>query len=130
LRQRVSRDSATGWRTDRESAEAIAALFWEDARLEFNGLHRGSEAIRQCYDSWIKTARDPVEGLRHLIYRPRIEIDGDRARAETYVDADCHVRKSGRTIQLRAVYRDQLSKRNGEWRFSERCIENMRSLGG
>ncbi len=113
---------------DRASAEDIAALFWEDARLEFNGLHEGGEAIRQCYENWIKTARDPVEGLRHLIYVPRIAVDGDRAEAETYVDADCHVRKSGRVIQLRALYRDVLTKRSGEWRFFHRRIVNMRSL--
>jgi len=70
-----------------------------------------------------------VEGLRHLVYVPRIEIDGDLAVAETYVDADCHVRKSGRTIHLRALYQDQLSRRNGEWRLSERRIVNMRNLG-
>lgn len=114
---------------DRDSAETIASLFWEDARLEFNGPHEGSEAIRQCYDEWIKTMRDPVEGLRHLIYVPRIDIDGDRAVAETYVNADAHARKSGRFIQLRAVYRDQLTKRNGEWRFSERHIVAMRGPG-
>ncbi len=113
---------------DRDSAEAIANLFWEDARLEFNGVYEGRSAIRQCYDDWIKSARDPVEGLRHLIYIPRVEIDGDHAMAETYVDADCHVRKSGRAIRLRATYRDRLQRRNGEWRFAERCIVNMRSL--
>jgi hypothetical protein len=114
---------------DRDSADDIAALFWEDARLEFNGVHQGGEAIRQCYENWIKTARDPVDGLRHLIYVPRIEIEGERAEAETYVDADCHLRKNGRVIQLRALYQDRLSKRSGEWRFSERRIVNMRGLG-
>lgn len=113
---------------DRESAGEIASLFWEDARLEFNGVHHGFEEIRRCYDDWIKKMRDPVEGLRHLIYVPRIHIDGDRAAAETYVDADAHVRKSGRSVRLRALYRDRLAKRNGEWRFSERLIVGMRNL--
>lgn len=31
---------------DRDSAEEIAALFWEYARLEFNGVREGAEAIR------------------------------------------------------------------------------------
>ncbi len=113
---------------DRDTAEEIAALFWDDARLDFNGSYTGREEIRQCYAEWIRKARDPVEGLRHLIYVPLIEIDGDHARAETYVDADAHIRKSGRTILLRALYRDRLSRRNGEWRFAERHIVGMRSL--
>ena len=113
---------------DRDSAEEIAALFWPDARLEFNGTHTGFEEIRLCYADWIRKMRDPVEGLRHLIYVPLIEIDGDHAVAKTYVDADAHARKSGRTIQLRALYRDRLTQRNGEWRFAERHIVGMRGL--
>ena len=115
---------------DRGTAEEIADLFWDDARLDFNGIYTGAKAIRQCYVEWIAQARDPVEGLRHLIYVPLIDVDGDRAQAETYVDADCHVRRSGRAIQLRSLYRDQLTKRNGEWRFSDRHIVAMPGLYG
>jgi hypothetical protein len=113
---------------DRDSAEAIASLFWEDARLDFDGIHVGRDAIRRCYADWIRTKRDPVEGLRHLIYVPLIDVVGDEASAETYVDADAHTRRSGRTVQLRSLYRDRLSRRYGEWRFAERQIVPMRSL--
>ena len=113
---------------DRGTADEIAALFWDDARLDFNGIYNGYAEIRQCYAEWIARARDPVEGLRHLIHVPYIELDGDAARAVTYVDADCHVRRSGRTILLRATYRDRLSRRAGEWRFAERHIVAMRRL--
>lgn len=113
---------------DRESADAIAALFWDDARLEFNGTHVGREAIRACYEDWINTKRAPVEGLRHMIYMPLIDLGGDHARTETYVDADAHTRRSGRTVLLRSLYRDRFAKRNGEWRFLEREIVPMRSL--
>ncbi len=42
---------------DRDSAEEIAALFWPDARLEFNGTHTGFEEIRLCYADWIQKMR-------------------------------------------------------------------------
>jgi len=113
---------------DHGSADEIADLFWDDARLEFDGTHVGRQAIRRCYATWIRTKRDPVEGLRHLIYVPLIEIDGDGASAKTYVDADAHTRRRGRTILLRSLYRDRLHRRNGEWRFVERHIVPMRSL--
>ncbi len=80
---------------DRDDADAIADLFWEDAELEFGGRHSGREAIRRCYDEWIQTKRNPVVGLRHMIYLPLIELEGDEARTETYVDADAHTRRSG-----------------------------------
>jgi len=113
---------------DRDDADAIADLFWEDAELEFGGRHSGREAIRRCYDEWIQTKRNPVVGLRHMIYLPLIELEGDEARTETYVDADAHTRRSGRTVLLRSLYRDRLCRRNGEWRFQERHIVPMRSL--
>jgi hypothetical protein len=113
---------------DTGTAEDIASLFWEDARLEFNGVHHGFEEIRRCYADWITKMREPVEGLRHLIYMPLIEIEQDRALTQTYADADAHVRKSGRTILLRALYRDRLTRRHGEWRFADRHIVGMRSL--
>lgn len=113
---------------DRGSAEDIADLFWDDARLDFGGIFLGREAIRQCYADWIATMRDPVEGLRHLIYVPLIDVNGNEATAETYVDADAHTRRSGRSILLRSLYLDRLSRRGGAWRFAHRQIVAMRSL--
>ena len=113
---------------DHGSADEIAELFWDDARLEFDGTHLGRDAIRRCYAQWIRTKRDPVEGLRHLIYVPLIDIDGDEASTQTYVDADAHTRRSGRTVLLRSLYRDRLHRRDGQWRFVERHIVPMRSL--
>lgn len=110
------------FRVDRDSADAIAALFWDDAYLELYGKHQGIAAIRAAYANWITTMRDPVEGLRHCIFAPHIQLDGDEATSECYANADAHTRKKGRLIQLRALYKDRLAKRNGEWRFSDRRI--------
>ena len=113
---------------DEGTADDIAALFWDDARLEFNGSHVGRDAIRQCYADWIVRLRDPVDEIRHLLYVPLIDIEGDEATAATYVDADALTRRSGRAVQLRACYRDRLARRDGEWRFAERLIIGMTSF--
>ena len=113
---------------DRGTADEIAALFWNDARLDFNGVHVGYEAIRQCYADWITEKREVVKELRHLLYTPLIDLDGDQALAETYADADARTRRSGRVVQLRSSYRDRLTKRDGEWRFAERHIVGMQSF--
>lgn len=113
---------------DGEGADEIAALFWTDATLEFGGLHRGYGEIHACYRNWISEMRDPVEGLRHLIHMPLIEVNGDTAVSKCYADADAHSRKSDRPIQNRAVYLDILTKRDGEWRFMERRIVWMKGL--
>jgi hypothetical protein len=115
------------FRVDRGTADEIAELFWEDAFLDLYGQHQGIAAIHTAYVNWIRDMRDPVEGLRHCIAQPCIAIDGDEATSECYVDADAHTRKKGRLIQLRALYKDRLTKRHGEWRFTDRRIVVFRS---
>lgn len=72
-----------------DSAEPIdiAKLFWDDARLEFGGEFTGGEAILACFEAWAREMRDPVEGLRHLLHMPHIEIDGEVARSVSRIAA-------------------------------------------
>lgn len=113
---------------DTGSVEEIVDLFWENATLEFNGVHVGEAAIRACYTDWSERLKAPVEGLRHLLHMPVIEIDGDQAQSHSYADADAHSKRKGKPIQNRAMFRDKLEKRNGEWRFIERKIIWMRGI--
>ena len=113
---------------DAGSAEEIADLFWDDGRLQFNGEHLGKDKIRQCFRSWITEMRDPVQGLRHLLHVPHIRFERDIAFSEAYADSDAHTRRKGRPIQNRAIYKDQLAKRGGEWKFLERRIIWMTSI--
>ena len=114
---------------DRGSAEDIGSLFWEDATVRFgDNVHHGSAEAIRGFDRWIRKMRDPVAGLRHVLHTPLIEIDGDRATAEAYYDADGHSRRRGRRISLRGVYRDVLVKRDGQWRFQERETQIWRSM--
>lgn len=115
--------------TDRGSAEDIAELFWEDGCVDFNGsVNHGIVDMKTGFEKWIKKMRDPVVDLRHLLYAPAIEINGNIATAEAYYDADGHSRRKGRVIQLRGVYRDELEKRSSEWRFLKRQVLIFRSL--
>ncbi len=107
---------------DRADAATITGFFWDDATLVFEGLHRGREAIRVTYETWIVRMRDPVQDLRHLIYSPAIRLKGDEAEAETYFDADGSLKRGGTPVRLRGLYRDRLTRRAEEWRFSRREI--------
>lgn len=114
--------------TDCGSAEAMAALFWEDATVVFgDNRNTGIDAIRSGFAAWIAKMRDPVAGLRHILHTPWIEIDGETARAHAYYDADGHSRRKGTRIHLRGLYKDRLEKRQGQWRFIEREIQIWRS---
>lgn len=115
---------------DTAEPAVIAKLFWDDARLEFGGEFTGGEAILACFETWAKEMRDPIEGLRHLLHMPHIEIDGEVASSVSYADADGHSRRSGKAIRNRAMYVDKLEKRGGVWKFKDRKIVWMRGLGG
>lgn len=104
--------------TDRGSADELAALFWPDCTVNFDGnLHAGRAAAREGFARWIGKMREPMEGLRHILHTPLIEVAGEAATSEAYYDADGHVRRSGRAIRLRGLYRTAYARRDGEWRI-------------
>ncbi|WP_416898010.1 MAG: nuclear transport factor 2 family protein [Minwuia sp.] len=107
---------------DNEPAEIIADLFWDDATLDLGGLHEGREAIVQAYVDWIARRRVKTDQLRHMIFQPAIEIDGKRATARTYFNADGFAGPDKALLLVRGIYRDELEKRDGEWRFARREI--------
>ena len=111
---------------DREDADAMTDLFWENAELDFGGQYRGRTKIREAFEGWIRNMRDPVEGLRHLSFLPAIRFTGtDAATAETYFNADGRLRESGEAIHVRGLYRDRFERRRGAWRFAYRQIVVM-----
>ena len=115
--------------TDTGSADDIAALFWDDCTVRFGeNVNEGIDRARSGFARWIDKMRDPVEGLRHILHTPMIKIDGNRATAKAYYDADGHSKRKGKLIQLRGVYIDTLEKRGGEWRFLEKEVQIWRSV--
>ena len=115
--------------TDRGTAEDIAACFWDDAQVNFDGrVNSGIDEITLGFEKWITKLRDPVEGLRHILHTPAIVIEGASATSEAYYDADGHSKNRGKLIQLRGVYKDKLERRSGEWRFIYREVQIWRSL--
>lgn len=115
--------------TDTGAADDIAALFWEDCTVRFGeNTNVGIEKARAGFARWIEKMRDPIVGLRHILHTPMIKIDGNRATAKAYYDADGHSRNKGKLIQLRGVYIDTLEKRGGEWKFLEKEVQIWRSV--
>lgn len=114
---------------DRGSPKGIAAYFWDDCYLDFGGnVHHGVDEARIGFSKWIAKMRDPVRGLRHCLYTPSIEVNGDSAKAEAYYDADGHAGRKGKPIQLRGLYRSTLEKRGGEWRFIKHEVQIWDSI--
>jgi SnoaL-like domain len=112
---------------DVRDMRAFSALFaangtWSGA----SGEGTGPEGIYTMLTASL-TANPPWPGatLWHLITDPSIEVDGDRATAESLW---MHVRRGeGDTPLLPTLgqYRDELVVEDGRWRFLQRAVTRL-----
>jgi hypothetical protein len=104
---------------DDQRYDDVVALFAPDGVLDSMGTRaEGQEAIRAFFPADAPSGGRP--SAMHVLSSPVIEIDGDRARAESdwvMIQRD----EAGTTsIVLAGRYRDELARIDGEWRFSSR----------
>jgi len=109
---------------DRLDLELVRSCYHPDAAEH----HPGFDGGRDDYIAWIGQGLPRFEGTMHVIANHLVELDGDRARSETYVnayhwaqpydDADANFSTGSR-------YVDRFERRDGEWRIAERyCVRN------
>jgi ketosteroid isomerase-like protein len=116
---------------DRADKEGVLGVYSEDARLMVDPEHvlNGRQAIRAFLANW----PTPAEGAdvpwvgrtvsHHMMGVPKIAIDGDRARTETYalsqnVEGDP---ANGGNVRVKALrYMDTLRRTPDGWRIVDR----------
>jgi hypothetical protein len=109
---------------DRLDLELVRSCYHPDAREH----HPGFDGGRDDYIAWIGQGLVRFEGTMHVIANHLVEIDGDLARAETYVNA-YHWSTDATDPELNfstgSRYVDTFARRAGEWRVAERyCVRN------
>lgn len=112
-----------GRASDRADLELIKQCYHPDA-YEDHGYFQG--------DAWEfaeRAARLQVERYDvavHCLSPPLIELDGDRAHAETYVQATMvGTDEEGRhTLVFAGRYLDAFERRDGRWRIAQRITVN------
>jgi uncharacterized protein (TIGR02246 family) len=112
---------------DAGDVDAVVSLFAEDAVLipeyEDSGEHAGREAIRAWYSNYSRQVLAAVTGLRHKISTAMIEVDGDTAVSQCYLDADSGDPNTGARSLAGGRYVDKLVRRDGAWLIQERRIQ-------
>lgn len=106
---------------DRGDEALLASCYHEDA-LDDHGVFQGSaqEFARLLGPTMERTC----DASQHFLGQSLIDVEGETARAESYVIA-VHRRGSGRDVALEtfgARYLDRLSRRDGDWRIDERVV--------
>lgn len=101
---------------DRGDRTACLALFTPDAVLHI-GVYEGPAA-----DLFAKPRSGNPTATHHMLGNIRIKLEGDRARAITYISAIHHKVHPGRSTShfFRARYLDVLVRGGDVWRIAER----------
>jgi hypothetical protein len=104
---------------DRCDLELGKAVFHPDTQVDYGPMYQGPA------DGFVEfTIRSHASARTHLhrISNIIIEVEGDRAGSETYVDARFRFEADGRLIALytRGRYIDRWEKRDGRWAISQR----------
>ncbi len=113
------------WCVDTGDVEGYVDNFLADGVVEYGSGSRcaGHDEIR----SWVAGLVDIKQigsesGLRHVLGIPRIEGDGERCSARTYVVIPRLYATGEIGIPLVISYIDDCVKVDGRWRFAKRII--------
>ena len=103
---------------DRCDVEMMASC-WHPGGTDYRGVANGpAEYTRNSLKNW------PVTISRHVNANITIELDGDVARVESYVDAFHYFPEQrdgkGQHEFIQARYMDRFEKRNGAWKIARR----------
>jgi SnoaL-like domain len=84
--------------------------------------HGGFEGERDQYVAWVGPALRRLRATQHLVANHLVELDGDRARSETYGTA-AHLGDPAQGTESFTTgfrYVDTFERRDGDWRIVER----------
>jgi ketosteroid isomerase-like protein len=106
--------------TDRLDAEQIASCYHPDGFDDHNSVRGGPREFAR----WVLEVLPHFAATHHFIAQPRIRLEGDVARVDTYCIAhhlskpDADGRQSDLVLALRYV--DRFERRDGRWKIARR----------
>jgi hypothetical protein len=106
---------------DRLDADLVNSVYWDDA-IDDHGTYKGAGKDFAAFV--IPILRDNFTGTMHCLNQSLIELDGARAKVETYFSAH-HWRGDYGSDGVELVggrYVDVLEEREGEWRIRDRVV--------
>lgn len=104
---------------DRADWDLVRSCFHDDARLDY-GMVVGTVEEFIAYAS---EGLAPMVALQHFLGQSLIELDGDSAWSETYVQAFHRIPgQPPNDLVVAARYVDRLERRDGEWRIAARTM--------
>jgi ketosteroid isomerase-like protein len=105
------------YRVDSRDWDGYAALFTEDANLDFGpaGTYDGRTEVRAFVED-VVGAEHPF--LAHMVHNPVIEVDGNIAAGRWYFEVPCTF-SDGTAGWIQGTYDDEYERIDSEWLFAE-----------
>lgn len=112
-----------GYCDDSYNADKIVELFTEDAVWESQALGRfeGREVIRGFFRGVSKIYTFAL----HYGMNPRIEVNGDTARARWYLFMPCTMADGNRAMWRAGIDDEEYVRVNGEWKFKRKVATGI-----
>ncbi|MCW1401730.1 nuclear transport factor 2 family protein [Novosphingobium sp. MW5] len=107
---------------DRRQPEVLSACFWPDSTFDY-AMYKGSFPE---YLAWVTPGADAITNTQHVLGQTVIDLDGDTAKAETYVISyhrvDMGPETGERDTCIGGRYLDSMEKRDGKWAIAHRTM--------
>jgi SnoaL-like domain len=105
---------------DRRNEGLLRSAYWPEARIDFGVMAGGFDE----YLTWCVPGSPMIPVTQHMLGQTLIELLGQTAKAETYVQSYHRVVAEGgeRDTAMGGRYLDVLEKRDGEWRIAARTM--------
>lgn len=104
---------------DRLDLDLVRTCYHDDGVDHHTGFSGGADD----YVAWLDVVLRRFDGTMHLIGTQLIEVDGDRARSESYGNAHHWAEPyedAGLNFTSGFRYVDRFERRDGQWRIAER----------
>ena len=109
----------------------LASLFTGDATIHYDVTGGTRLHVTEAVE-WLRQALPMFRVTQHALSNPRIDLDGDTARAVTYVTAThVQVGLDGTEVYIvmHGAYSDRLERTDAGWRISERRLDDIHTHG-
>ncbi len=110
---------------DTKDWNLLDTCFTPNARVDYT-TSGGIKGLYPEVRAWLEKALAPFTVTQHLISNTTLTLDGDRAKARTYVINPMGMPKDGGGLKMFTVgayYNDELIHTEDGWRIAERCEE-------
>ena len=113
---------ATG--IDRRDWPLFRTVFTDDCELDYGeiGIWRGIDAVAEFMEQSHATAGHTMHRLTNQV----IEVDGDTARARTYVDALIMLADNSSGVNAAGFYDDEFVRTEQAWQIARRRFTQVR----